>query len=311
MKIKRTHQLLILVVLIVIVSAGLYIRNLLLQTPPTDQVLCPINYDVANEDCRVQANNPNPSVYEILPAVELQNNEVGVFRPPADKPPQLVRGIGYHGVPAKYTLIFPTNLRTVKTDRNYKDPTKCTDEQRNFNECDSSLDNVRLKGGVLATIDYEVDYTIVASDGNASQLLDTGGYANLVQRLTSFLRAGFRNATTIDPALYATGDINSALISYYKQVLGDWPEHGLVNISDIRIRSITVEGSNTSSTTLQQQQGLADAQMFATQQAVICQNIKDPYACAYTMSVFIWSKKANDLNPLPMPTPGIAPTPQQ
>lgn len=272
---------------------------------PVSELLCPINYDLADEPCHTGRQKYDSKRFEVLPAVQLGPNQAAVYQPAGGQPPELVQGIGYHEVPQRYSLIYPTNLRTIKTERDLTNPAKCTPEQQGWGECNTPLDNVRLQGAVEAVIDYEVDLLVEINPDTVDGLVEIGGYPALVDRLTSFVRSEFRDATAIDPALYQTGNISQALEEYYLPLIEAWEYGYLVDITALRIRSVTIEGDVSASalTYIQQEQA---AEAYATQMAVICRDVESEFACAQHMAVFHWEQAGAQGQPplLVTPPPG-------
>lgn len=304
---KRTQQRIIaavsLLVTVFVCAVIYYFAFVVNPDRPVSEVLCPINYTLSDEGCEVGKQRYDSKRLEVLPAVQLAQNEAAIYQPPGDNPARLVEGIGYHEIPQKYSFIYPTNIRTIKTERDFTNPGKCTEEQQRFGECNSPLDNVRLQGAVEATIDYEIDIELLVSNATAGVLLELGGYPQLVSRLTSYVRSAFRDATAIDPALYETGNISDELRDYYLPVLEAWEYADVIQIRALRIRSVSLDNDDISTSALSFMQQERAAEAYATQMAVICQNIESDVACAQHMAVFQWEQNGADGMPPLLGTP--------
>lgn len=274
-----------------------------------NQVLCPLNYGNSTEDCKYSASSSNDGNHEFVPALQLGQNQVAIYRPSGDRPVKLVQGIGFHEIPNKYSTIWPTDTRTLRTE---SDTAKCADLLA-VHECDTMLTDVLLKGGVKAVLNFQVEYQLKLTDANAATYASAfQSYADFMDKFNRFVRAEFRNAPSIDSALYTNGDIKAALITYYSSRVTTWEYASLIDIKSVSIREFDIPGINTSSTTIQQSQGEQNASAYATQQAIACPYQTEEWK-AYCMAIFIWSQK-NDGSQPPVPpvaVPTAIPTPGQ
>lgn len=262
------------------------------------KVICPINYDASGAaECFVGTVNDSVTQQE-MDAVQLQQNQIGIFQPPGkagDRPVKIVEGIGAHSVPARYTIILPTNSRTYKTDRNYNNPDKCPAEFAQMGECDSTLDSILLKDGVSATADIEIDYQLNISQATADQFVKLGSYQGFMSVLKSHVRDSFRNASSVSKDEYEKGTFKRSLHDLWWTQLTDknWKYATLVVFTDLRLRSAEPVGIDA--------QGSQKAQAYATQVAIACPpNVyTDQNARVECEKAFIWSQKTDSSQPPP------------
>lgn len=274
-----------------------------------NQVLCPLNYGASQEDCKYAAQDPNDGNHQFLPALELQQNQVAIYRPSGDRAVVFVTGIGYHEVPDKYSTKWPTDSRLLRTEG---DPAaKCSAEIVANHECDTTLTGVLLMGGTKAILDFQLEYQLVINQQNATKFATNfNGYADFMDKFNKFVRDQFRNAPTVDPALYTNGDIKAALATYYKTQAETWEYSELIEIKAVGIREFEIPGISTGAVSIQQSQGEQQASAYATQQSIACGDYTEEAWRAYCQAVYVWYLK-NDGSAAPVPPvdyPGPVPS---
>jgi hypothetical protein len=225
-----------------------------------------------------------------MPAVQLRQNEIGLFQPPGqhgDRPVEIQRGIGYHSVPDQYTFRIPGNIRSYRTFGDPNNRTKCSEEQFNWGECDYSLDGIQLKNAVEIVVDIEVDYEVIVDDKTADKIVQLGGYPALMAQFKSYMRTAFRDSQNISIDEYRAGTLKSTLQKQWRPLLDAWQHISLVKIHDLRIRSAERVGVDT--------QGEQKAEAFATQVSIACPSnaFNNEAARSECYKAYVWSTKSD------------------
>lgn len=268
--------------------------------PNVNQIWCPISYDTVKEECREATQNPDPVRWEAQAALQLGQNEVAIYQPPGDEKVQIIRGIGAHKVPAKYSYIYKDNERLLHSLAKFE---FCPKTELDLAECDVTLDQVRLQGAVMAAFDYDVNFTVLVNEQTAPRLAKIGGHKALIDKLNRQFR-GFMKNSPYDPKLYPQGKLDPLLLQHANAAIADWEYKDLIELKKVTIRSLTVSGYETKSQDLQNTQAENSASAFATQQAIACP-YRDEQSRAYCMAIFIWSqKKEGNMPQPPIPAQG-------
>lgn len=270
------------------------------------QVVCPISYDAAGAEACFVGDVKNANTQQAMPAVQLRQNEIGLFQPPGqhgDRPVEIQRGIGYHSVPDQYTFRIPGNIRSYRTFGDPTNRTKCSEEQFNWGECDYSLDGIQLKNAVEIVVDIEVDYEVIVTDKTADEIVVMGGYSPLLAQFKSYMRTAFRDSQSVSIDEYRAGTLKSTLQKQWRPLLDKWQHANLIKIHDLRIRSAERVGVDT--------QGEQKAEAFATQVTIACPPNAYPNdaARAECAKAYVWSTKSDSSQPPAAAPNGGTPAP--
>lgn len=296
-KMKHKYAKLVGLLLVAVMLGGLLAAC---SPAPVNKILCPLNYDlVGGEDCKSATSNPDPVKYQLLDAVLLNQGWVGFYTQPGDRGVLKLDTIGYNSAPAIYTKVYPTLKQTYRTVSSFD---ACTQFEKDYKLCATPLDNIRLRGAVGATVNFELDFKVLG-DVKENAIAFAGfeeGYLGLIKALDGYMRSSaFRNANDIDASSYADGTMDQKLIDLFSTRLKKWQYASLVEFGDMRLRGLSVEGYNGSSVDLQSQQGVAAAKAYATMEATACNQYSQEAFRSYCMAVFIWSRKT-DGSPMPV-----------
>ncbi|MBU1327070.1 hypothetical protein KKB64_04165 [Patescibacteria group bacterium] len=272
-------------------------------------VYCPT---IAEPDviCRPDDGSGAKDNEEKLDAVSLPQYSVGIYTDPfgAGEKPVILTGLGYQAYPGKYTITIPTSLVLFKTE-----PYACQD---GTNTCMGTIDNINVTytiQGVTQTRIIGVDITasltfnvnaenvnewiqIVGSETDASSTWFAAFWNDF--RLTSrTLDLGEFDLPADNGGEASRRRIAQAMMDKFATGDNAWKYTSTFTLKTFVIRQLylnnetAIAGYSQGSTTSVDAQAtkaaesIFNAQTYATQQAIICQNA-DPIGCALLMQAY-------------------------
>jgi hypothetical protein len=320
MNTKNTNQIITwLLVLFLLAGCGANPKKVYCSTIAT-----------ADAKCRKDDGKGAKANEEHLDAVNLPPNTIGIYTDPfqSGKNSELITGMGYHSYPEKYTITIPTNLIQFKTE-----PYPCDNETKT---CTGSIDNINVVytvNGVTQTRIIGVDLTasltfnvnsetkllwilIVGDAKNASAAWFTT-FWNDFRFFSRTLNLGEYDLPADNGGEESRQKIAEAMKNKFTTGLNAWKYSSTFTLSTFGIRQLYLnnetaragysQGSTTSvdAQATQAAESVFNAQMYATQQAIICQGVNDPVACALLMLPY----KGDQVSVIVQPQQESTPTP--
>lgn len=225
--------------IVLISGVGIYFTRNQPKVLPT-QVLCPINPAIVeNPECTLFLGQRfERDRYELLPAVELERNQIGLYK---NFDEQLVSftAVGAHPYPQAYSVIYPRDILLYKTERDVTNAEKCPEHLTRYGLCDTPVDQVVFDKGIQGSIDLAISFQIQANPENLQALYDIGGINRFVELFTQVVRSN-RQLTTIGSTEADTSEGVKKIENTFRASLENWPLNTLFTIQSLNIRSVVV-----------------------------------------------------------------------
>lgn len=272
------------------VAAGVGVLIFADKPPKPTRLLCPIApSSVSEPNCELYVGQTyGEHLYEIVPAVELKQNEIGLYK---NYENELVvfEDVGFHPYPAEHTVVYTQELLLYKTERQPTDQTKCPAHLTQHGLCDTPVDRVSFSDGIEGELDLAIAFTIKATPDNLAELHAIGGPRRFIEVFKQVVR-GNRQLASIDVKVANTEAGAQQIAQSFRQALDEWALSHLLEVQTISIRSVLVgselyrQQAETQISELAQQafdekrlvferqQRLEDAKSFAASVQTICQD---------------------------------------